>query len=647
MKRFAKLLATGRPKTVGLILFILCCFIYLANGQTITSSDNTPTSILALNWLDNGIFHFDALRDTYFYNNRPTVPYFFVEAPNGHLTSTYPIGTSIITFPIYFLLWMGLRSVELIQMLLTGIPANLFEITDKASHGNIYSFQKIAATIIASLSVVLFYLSLRLKFTSPFVILLSTFIFAFCTTTWMISSQGLWQHGPSNLVVLAIIFTLLKANRATDSNSASHSRRPILLILTGFLCGLLPGIRPTSVIFSFVAVVYTVVIFRKEAIYLLLGLPSLLMSACWNFYFFGFDLKYFLVGGYSRFAGGDRSFAQQYYILTWQQFKTGFLGLLVSPSRGLLIFSPITLLAVPGVVQVFRHRGKEDEKLILLMTGAAFILFIQYCFFRVWTGGWGYGPRYMTDLIPVIGWLIAYCLDAVFQQWHRFKTGVAILAASSLSLLIGVSLFSQLVGAFSPDTLWDSIPYSSTERIWQWSDNQIIRHARGVYSQINSPIHDEEDYLASIDGSIIGLRNQADKVLPKRFTYVSNRPLQLTAMLQNTGQRPWFGYEAGLRQGLVVVEVRLFDRQGLNRQAVNRQDTSEAVAQGRLYVSEAPQPEGRAIAIGRITTPAQPGRYRMTFALSVLGLGDPPSQTDADIYEVELVVRPKPEAAQG
>jgi len=641
MKRFAKLLATGRPKTVSLVLFILCCVVYLANGQAITSNDNVPASILALNWLDNGIFHFDALRDTYFYNSRPAVPYFFVEAPNGHLTSTYPIGTSIITFPIYFVLWMGLRSVELIQTLLTGVPANLFELTDKASHSNIYSFQKIAATIVASLSVVLFYLSLRLKFISPFVILLSTFIFAFCTTTWMISSQGLWQHGPSNLVVLAIIFTLLKANRATDANPATHARRRTLLVLTGFLCGLLPGIRPTSVIFSFVAVVYAVVIFRKEALYLLLGLPSLLMSACWNFYFFGFDLKYFLVGGYSRFAEGDRSFAEQYYILTWQQFKIGFLGLLVSPSRGLLIFSPITLLALPGAVQLFRHRGKEDEKLILLMTGAAFILFIQYCFFSIWTGGWGYGPRYMTDLIPIIGWLIAYCLDAAFHQWHRFKAGMAILTASSLSLLIGVSLASQLVGAFSPDTLWDSIPYSSTERIWQWSDNQIVRHARGVYSQINHPIHDEDDYLAGIDGSIVGLQNQANKVLPQRFTYVPNRPLQLTAMLQNTGQSPWFGYEAGLRRGLVVVEVRLFDRQN-----GDRQDATVAGGQSRLYVSEAPQTEGRAIAIGRITTPAQPGRYRMTFALSVLGLGDPPSQSEADIYEVELVVRPRPEIPQ-
>jgi hypothetical protein len=66
-------------------------------------------------------------------------------------------------------------------------------------------FEKIAAAITTAISVVFFYLASSLKFEKS-VALVSTFIFAFATNTWMTSSQGLWQHGLSNLSVIIIIF---------------------------------------------------------------------------------------------------------------------------------------------------------------------------------------------------------------------------------------------------------------------------------------------------------------------------------------------------------------------------------------------------------------------------------------------------------
>lgn len=611
---------------MGAVIFLICCLTYLANGETITSNDNIPNAILALNWFDSGVLHFDSLRNSYIYENASQAPYFFVEAPNGHLTSTYPIGTAIITFPIYLLFWVLLRSAEWAQSIFIGSPVDLFDITQEAFRSSISDLQKVAATLVASLTVLLFYLSVRLKFPSPLVPLVSTFIFAFCTTTWMISSQGLWQHGSANLIVVAILFALLKANRV------GHARRQRLLFVVGILCGLLPGVRPTSIIFALAAIAYTVFTFRRNAMYLFLGLPSLLLGASWNFYFFGFDPKYFLVGGYSRFASDGSSFTQQYYVWSWQQFKQGFLGTLLSPNRGLLIFSPVTILALPGLQPLARHWKKPDEQLLLLMTGAALILFIQYCFFTVWTGGWTYGPRYMTDLLPVIGWLIAYTLDTALQR--RFRHWMTVLAISIVGILMAFSLFTQVVGAFSPNVSWDAIPSDGKNRIWQWRDNQILRHSRGLYYRIQDPLDDTEMYLAGFEGAVVGLQDRKGHALSPRLASLPNRVLYLAAVVQNSGQSQWFGYQTGLGRGTAIVKAFLMEP--------GSQDPQEL---GRLYVSGNPRPGEQAIAVGGLSMPQKPGRYRIILRLGLAGIRDTSHAGGRDRYEVQLLIRkPSPRA---
>lgn len=98
-----------RPQAwIALLIFCTCVFVYLANGETISSTDNVSSSVLAFNWLDNHSLNFDIFRDGYLYRTDTKhgangIPHFFVEAANGHLSSTYPIGNVILTFPLYFL----------------------------------------------------------------------------------------------------------------------------------------------------------------------------------------------------------------------------------------------------------------------------------------------------------------------------------------------------------------------------------------------------------------------------------------------------------------------------------------------------------------------------------------------------------------
>lgn len=624
---------TQEPVWIGLLLFLTCLFVYLANQETISSNDNVPNSLLAFNWLDQHSLTFDAFRETYHYRSDDTygaggIPYYFVEAPNGHLSSTYPIGTAIVTFPLYFVFFIFIKLSEFIQSLASGTPVDLLDLTDANVRASIREYQKLAAAIVASLSVLIFYLTVRLKFNSA-VSLIATFIFAFATATWTISSQGLWQHGSANLVVITILFCLFKANRATAS------RRQVLLILAGFFCGLLPGIRPTSLVYTGAAIVYAIFAYRQEALFLLLGLPSAFLSAGWNFYYFGISLKNFFIAGYSRMSEQGKSFTASYYVFTPQQFIQGLSGLLFSPSRGLWIYTPVTLFAFPGAYNLLKRWRGKDEQLLLLFSGAALVLFLQYCFFTVWSGGWCYGPRYLTDIIPVLCLLIAYFVaDFVnptdrpsHRQAHLIRIGISTLFVASILF----STFTQIVGAFG-STNWDGIPYSADYRLWNWQDTQIARHTNTLLTKLNPPIDKPRRYLNQLQGEILQITTVENQPIAPPLQFTPSQRVPLKAQVKNTGSAVWYGYETGLTKGLTVVRVSFLDANG---------QTVAIEERNLLYVSGTPDPGKLGAAIGSILAPATPGNYRAVFDLVLWRVGAFEDNRQR-FYEVPVVVVPSP-----
>ncbi|MGD1896505.1 MAG: hypothetical protein ACFB16_06060 [Phormidesmis sp.] len=222
---------TKRNTIISATLFLVCLAVYASNGETIAQNDSVATTLLALNLLENHTLNFDLLRDSYFFNSLGAA-YVFTESSRGHLTTVYPIGTAIVTFPIYFFAYLFLK--------ISSVPV---DIASPYFENYRLLFEKVAATIVAAASVVLFYLSSRLKF-SWRVSAVLTFTFAFCINTWIIGAQALWQHGATNLLLLICLFCLLKANRQTTPAAL----RPWLLC-AGFACGMLPVTRQTSLCF--------------------------------------------------------------------------------------------------------------------------------------------------------------------------------------------------------------------------------------------------------------------------------------------------------------------------------------------------------------------------------------------------------------
>lgn len=145
----------------------------------------------------------------------------------------------------------------------------------------------------------------------------------------------------------------------------------------------------------------------------------------------------------------------------------GALGLLVSPSRGLLIFSPVVLLTLAGAWRSVRDF--RDLRLGWLLVASA-ALFVEYACYSVWWGGFTFGPRYMLDLLVPLTPAAAIGVEsALTRSWSRWLSG----AALAWSVVVAAT------GAFMyPNDQWNTSPESVDThhaRLWDWDDPQIVR----------------------------------------------------------------------------------------------------------------------------------------------------------------------------
>lgn len=145
----------------------------------------------------------------------------------------------------------------------------------------------------------------------------------------------------------------------------------------------------------------------------------------------------------------------------------GFAGLLISPSRGILIFSPVVVVAAAGLRRSFTEGWRSPLRWCVLALVAQYALYGSYA---VWWGGHTYGPRYLTDVLPV-----AVPLAAVAMSRPRFGRAVKIASAAALMWSVAVAA----TGAFCyPHDSWNVDPSDVDrhhDRLWSVSDNQIRR----------------------------------------------------------------------------------------------------------------------------------------------------------------------------
>jgi len=154
------------------------------------------------------------------------------------------------------------------------------------------------------------------------------------------------------------------------------------------------------------------------------------------------------------------------------------LGLLMSPSRGIFIYSPVVLIAVMALIVVFaQRRATRDLRWFALAAGVQFVVYSCYA---VWWAGHTFGPRYLMDiLIPL----------APFGAIGASMAARVRPARWAGRLLLAVSIAISCLGAFVyPHDRWNTDPLNVDqyhERLWDWRNSQLSRALRARPSPQN------------------------------------------------------------------------------------------------------------------------------------------------------------------
>ncbi len=305
---------------------------------------------------------------------------------------------------------------------------------DLRSH--VYALSMITASLAASLSVLFLYLALLRVCASPGQAFFFALVYAFGTCVWSVASRGLWQHTPSLLFLCAAFWLLFEED-------------PRRIALAGLMLGLAVVSRPTDVLLAAPAAGY--VLFRRRRAFPLFAALALLPAALLTFYSWSYLGEPLAFGQAYRPGGFSR------------HFLAGLAGLLVSPSRGLFVFSPVLLAALAGGVLAWRQ--KAQEALRFLSAGALLLLALYACW-GTWWGGSGFGYRLILEIVPVLILLLPLA-------WNRWIRGSP-LSRSMFFVLLGFSIYAQFLGAYVYPSAFGENLDLETARLWDVRDSELV-----------------------------------------------------------------------------------------------------------------------------------------------------------------------------
>ncbi len=358
----------------------------------------------------------------------------------------FPVGTPLITIPFVYVGTLVFADAPSPQL-------------------KMYRIAALSAKLTAALSAtLLFVLLLRLTGSMRQSLFFSA-LFAFATSHFGLHAGGLWSHNAVLPLLLAALLLLTAQNERIRWLAA-------LPLAMAYVT------RPTYAIHILLISSYVFAYERKSFIrFVLLGLGVAVLFVFFSVRVYGHYLP-------------------PYYSQGRIQFHTFFQALaanVISPNRGLFIFTPIFLGSVYGMYRAFRFPAGVSP-LFRLFSIMAIAHWMIVSTSRNWWAGATVGPRYFCDVLPI---LILLLLPAWEGVRERSPGGQRILYGV-FGLLVAWSLFVQYRSVTSMELIrWNSFPVGikqHPERMWDWKDMQILRTSSPARSETTQEPEEGEDF---------------------------------------------------------------------------------------------------------------------------------------------------------
>jgi len=442
-----------RPGT-GARLFLAALVIYAA-CPPFTSYDSYYTVPTALALIHHGTTAVDA-----WVPSAPPVSYYALECvpphgpaipyadaagcPGGHWYNFYPVAVGVIAAPLVLLIQAATTATgALVAGPVHHIPQPIIAAFLSGDLVGGHALVELCcAALFGALAVWVQYRIASLFLDSRQAVCL-TLLFAFGTAEWSIASRNLFQHGLSELLLSIALYIALLA-RERDSGLIRLAALPLALAFT---------VRPSNAVSVAAFTLYVAVHCRRWLLqFILAALPIAVL-------FFSYNLT-------SRHALLPR------YFYAGPERYPALLGLamhLISPSRGLLVFAPVFVFSIAGMVLAWRKRWLFPLSPYLI----AIVVLHTALIASVWEGHC-YGPRYFADITH----LFTFFLVPVMLYWTHQQVRFRAALAGFFLIAAAWGVFTNARGATSiAANQWSAIPATpdAKARVWDWRDPQFLR----------------------------------------------------------------------------------------------------------------------------------------------------------------------------
>jgi hypothetical protein len=498
----------GRPWTVPGLLFALLVPLYAANAGPHPVSDPLVNMYLPVQVLAGGGITFSPLES----------PFMFVWEFEEPYRTRWELIPPFGPKPVYFGSWddeiLGRKTGELLKEGALRVREPLYYLSPSATKDRFASIYgpgpglaavpyfaalavvkrdwrensailwtetRIFAAACVAGSAVFVYLALLLHLGRGPAIGLSL-LYALGTCVWCEPSQALWQQTPTLLFLSMGLYGLLRLPESARMAAAA-----------GLGLGLATLCRPPVGVLLVTTAAVVLRTEKKARLPFLLGCAGpLLLLAILNAVSFGSPFRFGQV-----LAG--KSLSEDGNVYQQASLLEGAAGLLISPSRGLLVFTPFFAFSLWGAVACWRTLSPSPAA--LRAGGLAFVVaFVLAAKWFAWYGGWCFGYRRLIEWAPLLMLLLIPVAKRILER-------PALRAAFGICAVVSFAI--QALGAYGYDmAAWNGavgiqaggrviLPRSEEEakaaealdgarpvvmdvddpafqsRLWSWGDGQI------------------------------------------------------------------------------------------------------------------------------------------------------------------------------
>ncbi len=143
----------------------------------------------------------------------------------------------------------------------------------------------------------------------------------------------------------------------------------------------------------------------------------------------------------------------------------GLIGFLFSPGKNIWLFNPV-FLVLPFALRHFQSSHKDIFK---LWSDFVLLPFVLYCFWGNWWGGWGWGPRHLVPLIPLLVIPLAEIIDGEFRS-IKVGLGLLFVCGCIVQFLGGVIDFCDVIYTLERNGVKES------SLVWMPIWNPVVQH---------------------------------------------------------------------------------------------------------------------------------------------------------------------------